>query len=842
MMQNHDVDQDEVDGNAGRRFRLAVMTVFLPRENLFFLEEWLNYHLLNGVEHFFLYNNEGSSSAEWGPTLSATGRTKQRVPIRHNLQWSSDSAVLSNIEVVLEPYRRHGLVTHVPWKPRTGAGTIGYDRLGAIQDYHRRFGLLSDWTAHIDIDEFLVAPASEKAVEVLDKLDQRKLDRVLLPEKCFAPRFNDQGHPQRSVLGLSKSHATLIPPMDGASLLLRNNCTESVSNWHDGDLVRINHYKYHHWELPAAAERLGVESIALDTIDTSMQRWVKPGRDLAQKLKNEMYSVTPPNPVVVPAEDPIDLGPDPFLTIGMAVYNDYDGVYFTVQSLRMHQDLHNTEILVIDNYGSEATKRFIDGLPNARYIRATSVQGTASPRDLIFRHARGDVVLCCDAHVLFMPGVIARLRHYYRDNPETPNLLQGPLLDDDLSTIWTHFLPIWYAQRWGTWGQDPRGFDPEGEPFEIGMHSLGVFSCRKASWPGFNPHFRGFGGEEGYIHEKFRQRGATTLELPFLRWVHRFGRVGVLPYRFTAEDRLRNYLIGHAELGLDIKPILQHFALQLPPDRLRTFSETILKHYAGIDLEPGEIEPVQPVFPPRPTVPKTETGGAAEDVRIIAPTRSVPRARSSTPLISCILPTFNRVPDQQYLLEEAIESFLRQDYPRKELIVLNDCAGQVLVCNAPGVRVYNIPKRYASTEEKMSAGIELSLGELIAPWIDTDISLPWRLSYALRQLGDGDRYAPGSYWKSTRGEYTAVHDAESSSAAGLISRDSALHDVQPLSVQDSRQSAEEEWFYIERASRVLNAKQRPIVNGRYVLRPHWRADYVAEAKQAASSKLQHIPR
>lgn len=814
------------------------MTVFLPRENLFFLEEWLTYHLLNGVEHFFLYNNGGSSSAEWGPTLSVTGRNKQRVPIRHNLQWSSDSTVQGNIDVVLEPYRRHGLVTQIPWDPRIGAGTIGYDRAGAIADYHRRFGHLSDWTAHLDIDEFLVAPGFGKTVDILDELDRREIERALLSEKCFAPRFNDQGYPQRSVLNLSRSHPALIPPDRNGSHLVRNDRAGSISTWHDGDLIRINHYKYHHWELPAAAERLGVESIELDDTDTSMQRWIKLGRDLAQELKKTMHSIAP-QASLAPMEESRISGPEPFLTIGMAVYNDYDGVYFTVQSLRMHHDLHNSEILIIDNYGCETTKRFIESLPNARYIRATSVQGTATPRDLIFRHARGEVVLCCDAHVLFMPGVIGRLREYYRDNPDTPNLLQGPLIDDDLTTIWTHFEPKWYAQRWGTWGHDPRGTDPEGESFEIGMHSLGVFSCRKAAWPGFNPHFRGFGGEEGYIHEKFRQRGATTLELPFLRWVHRFGRVGVLPYRLTAEDRLRNYLIGHAELGLDTKPILQHFALQLPPDRLRIFSETILKHYAGIDLEPGEIEPVETVFTPPPSAATACASGAVENVQIIAPRRSLPATRSATPLISCILPTFNRVPDQQYLLEEAIESFLRQDYPRKELIVLSDCAGQVLVCSAPGVRVYNLPKRYDTMTKKLDAGVELSLGDLIAPWIDSDISLPWRLSYSLRQLGSGDRYLPGAYWRASRGVYAAVRGPAPGSSPVLMSREAweanALETPPALGANAGDLSAVEDWFYIERASRALDGKQREITTGRFTLRPHWREDYAAEVRKLVPS-------
>ncbi len=91
------------------------------------------------------------------------------------------------------------------------------------------------------------------------------------------------------------------------------------------------------------------------------------------------------------------------------------------------------------------------------------------------------------------------------------------------------------------------------------MQGLGVFGCRRAVWPGFNPRFRGFGGEEGYIHEKFRQKGGRTLCLPFLRWMHRFSRPMGVPYVNRWEDRVRNYMIGFRELGLPTAGLEQHF-------------------------------------------------------------------------------------------------------------------------------------------------------------------------------------------------------------------------------------------------------------------------------------------
>src|SRR5580704_13856031 len=43
---------------------------------------------------------------------------------------------------------------------------------------------------------------------------------------------------------------------------------------------------------------------------------------------------------------------NPILTIGMATYDDYDGVYFTTQAIRLYHPevTADTEILVIDNH------------------------------------------------------------------------------------------------------------------------------------------------------------------------------------------------------------------------------------------------------------------------------------------------------------------------------------------------------------------------------------------------------------------------------------------------------------------------------------------------------------
>jgi len=266
---------------------------------------------------------------------------------------------------------------------------------------------------------------------------------------------------------------------------------------------------------------------------------------------------------------------NPFLTIGMATFDDFHGVYFSIQALRMYHPevMDDTEILIIDNNPEGAhgkqIKNFSGWAPNVRYIPESEWVSTAV-RNKIFEEARGECVVSMDCHVLFEQGSLKKLIDFYKENPDTKNFHQGPLVYDNLTGYSTHFDPVWREQMYGIWANDKRGNDPNAEPFEIPMQGLGIFSCRKDAWLGFNPLFRGFGGEEGYIHEKFRQAGHKALCLPFLRWVHRFGRPDGVKYPLTLENKLRNYFLGHLELGLDTDPIVEHFKKWTPEEGLIT--------------------------------------------------------------------------------------------------------------------------------------------------------------------------------------------------------------------------------------------------------------------------------
>jgi hypothetical protein len=247
-----------------------------------------------------------------------------------------------------------------------------------------------------------------------------------------------------------------------------------------------------------------------------------------------------------------------------------------------------------------------------------SEQGTGISKDEIFKIATGDFVLVLDCHVLLCPTakVIEKLFSFMDENPESNDLYNGPLVYDNGFSLSTHFRNKWSSGMWGSWAtawkcnckefyfdlektddeiilrcaktsdiykncpscgadfnlDDEKYFSQlhemdcsvavttgDEKPFEIYGQGTGCFFVRREAWLGYNEHVRGFGGEECYIHEKYRKSGNKTICLPFLKWLHRFQRVNDPTYPLEHYYKVRNYVLEFVELDLNLTPIHKHF-------------------------------------------------------------------------------------------------------------------------------------------------------------------------------------------------------------------------------------------------------------------------------------------
>jgi glycosyltransferase involved in cell wall biosynthesis len=101
------------------------------------------------------------------------------------------------------------------------------------------------------------------------------------------------------------------------------------------------------------------------------------------------------------------------------------------------------------------------------------------------------------------------------------------------------------------------------------------------------------------------------------------------------------------------------------------------------------------------------------------------------PLVSCIMPTRNR----RQMVGRAIAQFLAQDYPRRELLIVDDGDDPIadLVPADPLVRYLRCDGRMR-LGAKRNMACEAAAGDLIAHWDDDDWMAPWRLSYQVGEL------------------------------------------------------------------------------------------------------------
>jgi O-antigen biosynthesis protein len=120
--------------------------------------------------------------------------------------------------------------------------------------------------------------------------------------------------------------------------------------------------------------------------------------------------------------------------------------------------------------------------------------------------------------------------------------------------------------------------------------------------------------------------------------------------------------------------------------------------------------------------------------RSAAAPRDSAAAASALPLVSCIMPTF----DRRSFVPQAIRYFLRQDYPAKELVIVDDGSRSVSdLLPADDRIVYHRVDTRTVLGTKRNLACEWARGSIIMHWDDDDWSSPERVSVQVAALTDG---------------------------------------------------------------------------------------------------------
>jgi len=145
--------------------KTAMHNVFIAKENILWLEEWIDYHSQLGFDEFYLYDN---SKVQTKPFWEIRMKNEYIKPGRVNKHgWDFKQEVPLNekqIDSILKDISdKYPGVHFVEWSPLDRHGKVEYAQARAHGHCAARLrGKGVDWCASLDMDEFLVIDQGRK--------------------------------------------------------------------------------------------------------------------------------------------------------------------------------------------------------------------------------------------------------------------------------------------------------------------------------------------------------------------------------------------------------------------------------------------------------------------------------------------------------------------------------------------------------------------------------------------------------------------------------------------------------------------------------------------------------
>lgn len=143
-----------------KKYRVSVCTIF--KDEAPYLKEWIEYHKIIGVDHFYLYNNNSSD----------------------------------DFMKIITPYIKKGVVTLIDWPMQQG-------QIKAYKDCIRKYRHESNWIGFIDVDEFIVPIKENDVYSFLKKFKNRPA------VKLYWQLFGTSGRVDRVRTGLVTEDFTI---------------------------------------------------------------------------------------------------------------------------------------------------------------------------------------------------------------------------------------------------------------------------------------------------------------------------------------------------------------------------------------------------------------------------------------------------------------------------------------------------------------------------------------------------------------------------------------------------------------------------------------------------------
>lgn len=165
----------------------AITTTLIPRENIFWLEEWIKYHLTIGFDAIYLYDNTGSErydiTCDSRFVVSLSGFNYKGHNVADMTRHLSDEDIRKMLDALACKY--DGKLAIVPWRPLDEYGHQFYGQTLAYKHFLEHFGGRFDWAFLADVDEFLV---NRDFRSIVGGVSAEGYNEVRVHPKLFADR------------------------------------------------------------------------------------------------------------------------------------------------------------------------------------------------------------------------------------------------------------------------------------------------------------------------------------------------------------------------------------------------------------------------------------------------------------------------------------------------------------------------------------------------------------------------------------------------------------------------------------------------------------------------------
>ena len=204
---------------------LAVMSVFILKENILFLEEWLEHHISMGVDYFVLYDNSQTQKKDVGDPNVIPGKVN-----KHNVNYGELISHEDANQLLKKILNRHkGKIEIVTWAKKDKNGIIRYFQVEAFKHFCDTYYKKFDYGLFIDMDEFMISRSSKNLNDIVKEMNANKISSLYFNSKLFSSRFNHVGTPIKNInLCLKEDRIN-----QGQKTLLKLNAVAKIDNLHN---------------------------------------------------------------------------------------------------------------------------------------------------------------------------------------------------------------------------------------------------------------------------------------------------------------------------------------------------------------------------------------------------------------------------------------------------------------------------------------------------------------------------------------------------------------------------------------------------------------------------------